>query len=120
MFTDGEIGLKMAYDREIRQTTNYAQGMLNRKQAELDEAYDNIRQLQAALAVEQARNAGFAAIVTALKPYAEGTDITKPTGRRFADGRQETGISLIFNKGFDKRAKELGLQNVESLREQAK
>ena len=120
MFTDTEIGLKMGYDRRVNALAQDAQNLLNYQAGELDDALRQITKLQEALVAEQAHSAGLAAAIDALKPLAANADIMKATGRVFADGRKETGVTLIYNKAFDKKARDLGAKSIESLREQAK
>jgi hypothetical protein len=53
MFTDREIGLKIAYDRDMRVTTGHAQAIIDRKHAELVAAHAEIRRLRQELALER-------------------------------------------------------------------
>lgn len=122
MFTETEVGMAIAHGRNIRDLTGQAQAIVNSKNEAIDEAHAEIIRLQNALAVEQANSAGLAAAVNVLKDIAvqAGAQITKPTGKKFKNGKPETGITLVYNKAFDEAARARGLTNVENLRHQAK
>jgi hypothetical protein len=53
MFTDAEVALSMSHDRHLRRVTNDAQGLVNKKNADLREAYSEITMLRSALSKSQ-------------------------------------------------------------------
>lgn len=55
MFTDGEIGLKIRFDRAQRATVLHAQSIIDQKHDDLLAAHDEIRRLTAELDAERAR-----------------------------------------------------------------
>lgn len=54
MFTDGEIGLKIAYDRNLSAVVQNAQAIIDCKSMSLDAACAEIRRMQNELALERA------------------------------------------------------------------
>ena len=54
MFTDAEVGLKIAYDRNLTTVVLDAQAIIDRKAMSLDAAHGEIRRLRNELALERA------------------------------------------------------------------
>jgi hypothetical protein len=55
MFTDGEIGLKMAYDRNTRALTAHAQSMIDGQSAEIAALATALAAARAEVRVERAK-----------------------------------------------------------------
>jgi len=102
MITDGELGMAIGAGRVIRRTEQQAQQIVDRKNNELDSAYETIQKLQVALLTEQAHTAGLKAQIKALKEKVPVSDkLFKQTGRKYADGDPEINFHIPYHKAFD-------------------
>lgn len=85
--------------------------------AQLMQAQNRIAELEDALAIAKAGEAGRHAQFAALKDENPNCPLLGNSGRTFTDGAPKTKIRLIFEAAFDATARQLGIASPATRRE---
>ncbi|WP_431270785.1 hypothetical protein [Dankookia sp. P2] len=95
---------------------HYLNGVVDQQAAENAALKARIAALTTQMAVQQADVAGLRAVVGTFKQTHPNSHLLADTGRRFKDGDVKSQATLVYEKAFDTKARELGIQNPEQHR----
>jgi len=120
MFSDVEVAVILQSARNEVALEKQAQGIINDKVATIKSLRRQVEVLQAALIKEIAHSAGVTAQFMTMWERHNDPALHKPTGLSLPDGRPQKVITTIYEKAFDTKARELGVEDPKQIRQVAR
>jgi hypothetical protein len=120
VITDAELIAVRSFDRTLARNADDAQAIINEKNERLVELLELVEQLQDKIALQKAGIAARDAQVIAFAEAHPDSPLLVHTGKVYPSGRKQTKAGVIFENAFDKKAREVGIQNPVSRRDVAK
>jgi hypothetical protein len=120
MFSDVETAVILQSARNESAIRDRGQAIINDKVEKIRRLEQEVEVLREALIQEIAHSAGLTAQVIAMRDRHGDSPLRKTTGLTLPDGRPQRVITTIYEKAFDEKARELGVQDPTQIRQVAR